>query len=125
MKRFTLIIPLYLKVLIGNNHSELTISLSDVDECSGLNECSIHANCIDLDPSEYSKGYRCECKDGYNGDGILCSPGKCIVVLKSVGPYEVTFISNQHRETSLAEDLNTIEGSFYHRLFFRQLTFYL
>ena len=43
--------------------------------------------------------------------------------LNTVGPEDVTFISNQHRRTSLAEDLNTMEGPSHPNLSKKRLTF--
>ena len=44
------------------------IVLIDIDECLyGTSTCSSNANCINAQGS-----YRCQCTDGYHGDGINC-----------------------------------------------------
>ena len=52
-----------------------------IDECSepddspDADRCSENADCTDADPAEVERGYTCECKQGFNGDGISCNPG--------------------------------------------------
>ena len=48
---------LYLKLLL----------FPDIDECSGSNNCSDNATCIDSAGS-----YNCSCDTGYTGDGFTC-----------------------------------------------------
>ena len=40
---------------------------SDVDECTGTNDCDVNADCGNIDGS-----YTCTCKEGYIGDGNEC-----------------------------------------------------
>lgn len=44
------------------------VTYSDHNECLGVNKCSIDANCINTNGS-----YTCQCKPGYQGDGVSCS----------------------------------------------------
>ena len=46
---------------------------ADVDECNDtqLNSCSENAICINS-----IGNYSCECNEGYNGNGVICS-GEC------------------------------------------------
>ena len=39
--------------------------------CKGGHHCSVNAECIDNGDSSY----RCKCKDGYNGNGLVCTRG--------------------------------------------------
>lgn len=39
----------------------------DIDECSGINICDEHADCIN-EPG----GYKCICFEGYEGNGYQC-----------------------------------------------------
>ena len=53
----------------------------DIDECVEAVEdvlCDENAMCIDTDGS-----YDCSCKEGYSGDGFMCS-GLCTIDLSSV-----------------------------------------
>lgn len=46
---------------------------SDIDECSlGIHDCHLEAVCINQIRADNPKGFRCECKDGYYGDGTGC-----------------------------------------------------
>ena len=48
-----------------------TISyLSDRNECAGANKCHMYSNCLNTDGS-----YKCECRNGYSGDGEQCQGG--------------------------------------------------
>ena len=42
-------------------------AIEDINECARKNRCHPNADCIDL-----PKGYRCECRDGYVGNGKRC-----------------------------------------------------
>jgi len=43
--------------------------ICDPDQCSlGFHNCHVHATCTDLDP-----GFRCDCNDGFVGDGTTCT----------------------------------------------------
>ena len=45
------------------------VSFLDIDECvEKRDNCSLNADCIDEEG-----GFRCECDDGYTGDGVTCS----------------------------------------------------
>ena len=45
------------------------ISFLDVDECTtGTHNCHVNATCNNTKGS-----YECDCKDGYNGDGQICT----------------------------------------------------
>ena len=48
----------------------LVISNSDLDECDseGLNDCHPEADCTNTEGS-----YNCDCRQGYNGTGIMCT----------------------------------------------------
>ncbi|MCP4364964.1 MAG: hypothetical protein GY800_06650 [Planctomycetes bacterium] len=47
---------------------------SDVDECSdGTHNCSLNANCTNIDGS-----FECACKAGYAGDGFSCKGTYCL-----------------------------------------------
>ena len=46
--------------------------LSDINECDGQNECVAHAVCINTEGA-----HRCECEDGYRGDGRVECTGEC------------------------------------------------
>lgn len=46
---------------------QINLSLTDVDECSQVNECSEHACCHNTAGSYY-----CKCREGYYGDGYTC-----------------------------------------------------
>lgn len=43
------------------------INCVDIDECSGINICDEHSDCIN-EPG----GYKCVCIDGYEGNGFQC-----------------------------------------------------
>lgn len=48
--------------------------VSDFNECSVANECDkLYGTCIDVYPTSGKLGYRCECKNGYVGDGFICT----------------------------------------------------
>ena len=47
-------------------------SCTDINECSTNNECDDNANCTNQIGS-----YKCNCKNGYVGDGKFCSVGQC------------------------------------------------
>lgn len=40
----------------------------DIDECEGATKCSVNAHCHNIPGS-----YHCKCKEGYEGDGIICN----------------------------------------------------
>ena len=44
------------------------LSLTDVDECNGENDCDDNATCNNTFGS-----YTCDCKTGYSGDGWNCT----------------------------------------------------
>ena len=55
---------------------------SDIPECSNtaIPACHEYADCTELAP-----GYTCECKDGFQGNGLFCEgnengPQKCLIV---------------------------------------------
>ena len=53
----------------------------DLDECSeGIDNCGIHARCINVVGS-----YLCQCENGYIGDGISCLGEWHMNVLASFG----------------------------------------
>ena len=41
---------------------------SDIDECTVLNPCHIHAECTNT-----IGGYKCKCRSGFSGDGLICT----------------------------------------------------
>ena len=41
---------------------------SDINECEGTNDCSANADC-----SNTVGSYRCDCREGFEGTGKLCS----------------------------------------------------
>ena len=45
---------------------------SDIDECSAVNDCDEHAECVNLAGS-----YACSCQPGFYGNGSSCSVGNC------------------------------------------------
>ena len=46
----------------------LTLILSDIDECKGNNDCDANADCTNTEGS-----YTCACRSGYDGDGKKCT----------------------------------------------------
>ena len=46
----------------------LSVRSADINECSrGTDNCNANANCINTQGS-----FQCVCRDGYEGDGIIC-----------------------------------------------------
>lgn len=44
------------------------VTSADIDECSlGQHQCSSYARCYNIHGS-----YKCQCRDGYEGDGLNC-----------------------------------------------------
>lgn len=43
------------------------IFITDIDECAGDNNCSPNADCVNIPGA-----YQCQCRDGYEGDGLTC-----------------------------------------------------
>lgn len=56
---------------------------SSLDECNSVADCAINAQCL-YDSS--SQRYKCSCNEGYEGDGLLCTPrgGKESAVMQSL-----------------------------------------
>ena len=50
---------------------QVAVFLADLNECNGQNECVDHALCINTEGA-----YRCDCEDGYRGDGRNECKGK-------------------------------------------------
>ncbi|KAI0239341.1 Mucin-like protein [Lamellibrachia satsuma] len=49
-------------------------SCRNFNECSVANECDkLYGTCIDVYPTSGKLGYKCECKNGYVGDGFICT----------------------------------------------------
>ena len=48
----------------------------DDDECSQANKCDVNADCVNL-----PRTYRCECKDGFTGDGEMCTGSKSVTLV--------------------------------------------
>lgn len=44
--------------------------------CGGGSQCSANADCIDSPSSENEQQYTCRCKQGYQGNGQICSRSK-------------------------------------------------
>ena len=55
----------------GNMLENRECVIADVDECSGLNNCSLEAACTNTVGS-----YTCACAEGYSGSGKVCA-GLC------------------------------------------------
>lgn len=47
--------------------------------CNIVNNCDVNANCI---YDTYALNYRCQCHDGYEGDGFFCSPVQVFIIVK-------------------------------------------
>eukprot|EP00117_Sycon_ciliatum_P002421 scpid7190/ scgid3720/ Fibrillin-1 len=59
--------------LIEGSWSDEPPSCDDVDECSeGLHDCSPSADCVNTEGS-----YECICRDGYTGNGVVCTRIQC------------------------------------------------
>ena len=43
-------------------------TVPDVDECQGPTECDASADCLNI-----PGGYHCQCREGFVGDGTLCT----------------------------------------------------
>ena len=55
--------------------------LLDVDECLlNIHDCSVNADC-----SNNLGSYSCKCRDGFSGDGKVCSKGWLIISLHLIG----------------------------------------
>ena len=55
----------------------VSMSFSDIDECSSANECHQNATCNNTKGS-----YNCTCKDGFEGNGKNCT-GKTVIERKN------------------------------------------
>ena len=59
----------FLPCLIAYTKFNCTYCMADLDECEfGLDSCDINADCKNTIGS-----YKCECRSGYRGNGIICN----------------------------------------------------
>ena len=59
----------------------ISLDTADIDECRSrsLHQCGVGAVCVNTVP-----GYKCECPEGYNGDGRFgCEPVKVRTICNS------------------------------------------
>ena len=52
----------------SGNHDIIIHLFSDIDECKIKKPCAIHAKCKNTPGS-----YKCECKKGFQSDGVICT----------------------------------------------------
>jgi hypothetical protein len=53
-------------------------SVTCVDSClSTCNNCDPNAKCVATFPTLFTPIYKCQCNDGYKGNGTVCIPEKC------------------------------------------------
>lgn len=54
------------------------VSVTCADTCfPACDNCNIHAECVATFPTLFEPVYKCQCKDGYTGDGHTCTPNSC------------------------------------------------